>query len=85
VQTLVQVRDGQHLTLTTEQIKRMPWEQHARIWKVHPAACSRTHVRVRVHVRTHLDWVANQFRSMLAASLAAQWRVLGEQQPCRES
>lgn len=34
----IQVKDDQHLTLTTEQIKRMPWQQHARIWKVHPAA-----------------------------------------------
>ncbi len=28
------IRDEQHVTLTTEQIKKMPWQQHAKIWKV---------------------------------------------------
>lgn len=28
------VRDGQHVTLSTEQIRKMHWQQHAKIWKV---------------------------------------------------
>mmetsp|Transcript_15374 Transcript_15374/g.46404 ORF Transcript_15374/g.46404 Transcript_15374/m.46404 type:complete len:728 (-) Transcript_15374:3796-5979(-) len=27
------VRDGQHVTLSTEQIRKMHWQQHAKIWK----------------------------------------------------
>lgn len=28
------VREGQHVTLSTDQIRRMHWQQHAKIWKV---------------------------------------------------
>jgi hypothetical protein len=28
------VRDGQRVDLTAEQIKKMTWPQHAKVWKV---------------------------------------------------
>ena len=30
------VHDGPGVDLTAEQIKKMTWHQHAKIWKVHP-------------------------------------------------
>ena len=34
------VKDDQHVTLTTEQIKRMRWTEHAKIWKVRSVTCA---------------------------------------------
>jgi DNA polymerase III psi subunit len=60
------VKDDQHLTLTTEQIKRMPWQQHARIWKVHTCcqhpcmrACGQPFGLADAHIMAALAAVAS--------------------------